>query len=531
MFTAVVVFLVYTTLRNNRNYSQARNRVLMTADQMAADRMTTVPLQTPLEPEPTDAVLNDTDLDTPIDEHRMNCDINIQHLRRVGDQYDLGDKIEYFKRYVRFHRKPIERLSYTKLNQKLLPRSFQTVDLNGGYAFQDCPAPLEVPVTQSPYPAAVELSEFMFAVSTTFKRINDPETSPIKEWAFWLTDSNGNSNGGKMLLQLIDATNAELEEVTSRLARAGIDADVSHSDSRLEMAVRYLGLVPMLYNHRERVNKKWLVMCDDDTYFPNMHALKARFEKYDHKKLLYIGTLSEDIGAIERHGSQAFGGAGVFLSISMAEKITDIFAICRSNTKIKEADSGWGPQGDILLRKCIYENTNVRLTQLWDLWQLDLFGDPAGFYEGGIKPYSVHHFKGGGWHFAYPFQTTKVAHACGEDCSYQRFVTTDNFVISNGFSVAQYPKGIDFDLDQFEGTFHAAPEDRGWNLDWMYGPQRPSMLRTGKKISWELRESHNNPDGSVLQTYIRKANDPRWIENGQPLRTHDGIIELVWIPA
>ncbi|KAM0330776.1 hypothetical protein ACHAQA_003730 [Verticillium albo-atrum] len=531
IFAVIVVFLVCMTIRNNNNYNEARQRVLRTADRMAADRMATVPAQSHLEAEPVEPVLNDTDLDTPVDKHRMTCDINIDHLRQMKEKYGLGDKIEYFKRYVRFHRKPIERKSFTNIGQNFLPRSFQTVDLNGGYTFQECSAPLEVPVTQSPYPAAVELSEFMFAVSTTFQRINDPATSPIKEWAFWLTDSNGNSNGGKMLLQLMDATNAELEEVTTRLARAGIDADVGHSDSRLEMAVRYLGLVPMLYNHRDRITKKWLVMCDDDTYFPNMHALKARFEKYDPNKQLYIGTLSEDVGAIERHGSQAFGGAGVFLSIPMAERITDIFATCRSKTKIKESDSGWGPQGDILLRKCIYENTNVRLTQLWDLWQLDLFGDPAGFYEGGIKPYSVHHFKGGGWHFAYPFQTTKVAHACGEDCSYQRFVTTDNFIISNGFSVAHYPQGIDFDLDQFEGTFHAAPEDRGWNLDWMYGPQRPSLLKTGKKIAWELRESHNNPDGSVQQTYIRKADDARWVENDRPLRTHDGVIELVWIAA
>jgi len=365
----------------------------------------------------------------------------------------------------------------------------------------------------------------MFAVSTTYGRLNDPKTSPIKEWAFWLTDSNGNSNGGKLLLQLVDATSTELEEVTNRLARAGIDADVSHSDSRLEMAVRYLNLVPMLYNHEDSPTKKWLVLCDDDTYFPAMHSMIARFKKYDHNKPLYIGTLSEDIGAIERHGSQAFGGAGVFISRPLAKMITNIHSSCRTKTKIKESDSGWGPQGDILLRKCIYENTNVRLTQLWNLWQLDLYGDPAGFYEGGIKPYSVHHFKGGGWHYAYPFQTTKIAHACGEDCPYQRFVTADNFIISNGFSVAQYPQGIDFDLEQFEGTFFAAPENRGWNLDFMYGPQRPSLLKTGKKIAWELRESHNKEDGSVLQV------DERWRKNDKPLKEKDGVIELVWIPS
>lgn len=476
-------------------------------------------------------VTNGSSLDAPISTHVMNCTIDTEHLRQVRDKYALGNQLEYFKRYVRFTRQPMERQSFTEIQQNFLPEGFRTVDLYGDYHYEGCNNPLEVPVTQSPFPAKVDLHEFMFAVSTTYGRLNDPKTSPIKEWAYWLTDSNGGSNGGKLLLQLIDATSGQLEEVTNRLARAGIDADVSHSDSRLEMAVRYLNLVPMMYKHPDSEARKWLVLCDDDTYFPAMHSLVARFKKYDHTKPLYIGTLSEDVGAIERHGSQAFGGAGVFISRPLAEVVTDVHSICRTRAKIRESDSGWGPQGDILLRKCIYEHTNIRLTQIWDLWQLDLYGDPAGFYESGIKPYSVHHFKGGGWHYAYPFQTTKIAHACGEDCPYQRFVTADNFIISNGFSVAQYPGGIDFDLEQFEATFHAAPEDRGWNLDFMYGPQRPSLLKSGKKISWELRESHNREDGSVLQVYIRRKNDERWTKNGRPLKQNDGVIELVWLPS
>lgn len=524
IFTAVVLFLMCMTLQTNTIY--VRNRVLRTADRMAA-----VSQQAPLDVDQVVPLVNGSDYDAPTSSHVMNCDVDTEHLRQVRDKYALGDQLEYFKRYVRFTRQPVERQSFTNLQQSFLPESFRTVDLSGDYHYEDCNEPLEVPVTQSPFPSSVDLREFMFAVSTTYGRLNDAKTSPIKEWAFWLTDSNGNSNGGKLLLQLVDATTGELEEVTNRLARAGIDADVSHSDSRLEMAVRYLNLVPMLYNHEDSHTKKWLVLCDDDTYFPAMHSMIARFKKYDYNKPLYIGTLSEDIGAIERHGSQAFGGGGVFISRPLAKMISNIHSSCRTKTKIKESDSGWGPQGDILLRKCIYENTNVRLTQLWNLWQLDLYGDPAGFYEGGIKPYSVHHFKGGGWHYAYPFQTTKIAHACGEDCPYQRFVTADNFIISNGFSVAQYPEGIDFDLEQFEGTFYAAPENRGWNLDFMYGPQRPSLLKTGKKIAWELRESHNKEDGSVLQVYIRRKDDERWKKNDKPMKEKDGVIELVWIPS
>ncbi|TQS32674.1 hypothetical protein Golomagni_07004, partial [Golovinomyces magnicellulatus] len=236
---------------------------------------------------------------------------------------------------------------------------------------------------------------------------------------------------------------------------------------------------------------------------------------------MYIGTLSEDYGAIERHGSQAFGGGGVFLSMPLAAKITENYGKCTTDAKIKESNSGWGPQGDIILRKCIYENTDTRLTALWDLWQLDILGDPSGFFEWGIKPLSLHHYRGSGWFEARPFQAAKVALICGEDCAFMRFKTQDDYVIS-GHSIAHYPFGVHFDLNQIEGTIHPAPEDRGYNFDFMLGPARPSLSKTGLKVAWELQESEIRSDGSVLQTYTRKKDDERWrTTKGRPMKTLD----------
>jgi hypothetical protein len=469
--------------------------------------------------------------DAPGSSHIMNCDIDIPHLTRLQQRYRLDEKLQYLKRYVKFSRQPIQRKSLTKLQQDFLPKKFKTVDLKQQYDAETCPEPLNVPVTQSGFPATANASDFMFAVSTTYRRFNESQTSSLDEWSFWLTDNNGYSNGGKLILLLLDATEEQLSDASTRLRNLGIDADVHHSDSKMEMAVRYLTLVPTLYNHPERKNKKWLVTCDDDTYFPSLHALIKKFSTLDHTAPMYVGTLSEDVNAIDRHGSQAFGGAGVFLSVPMAAKVTQMYETCKSDEKIRESNTGWGPQGDILLRKCIYENSEVRLSTVWDLWQLDLYGDPSGFYESGIKPLSLHHYKGGGWHLAHPFEYTKIAHACGEDCSLQRFQTADDFVLSTGFSVAHYPSGIDVNLDQMERTFSAAPEDKGWNLDFMFGPQRRALHKTGRKISWDLQEAVYNEDGSVLQVYIRRKDDWRWVdEDGEPMSKIDGLIELVWIP-
>ncbi|KAL2170695.1 hypothetical protein VTG60DRAFT_4537 [Thermothelomyces hinnuleus] len=461
----------------------------------------------------------------------MTCDYDMDRLRRWQQQFGLQETFEYTKRYIQASRQDIPRRSITRLQQDFLVDAVKVVDVNKEYEAETCPEPLLAPVTKSPYPATANASDFMFGVSTTYQRFTDPRTSPINEWSYWLTDGKGNSNGGKLVLLLVDAQPEELEDAYNKLSSVGIDVDVYRSSSSLIMAVRYLALAPTLYNHPERPRRKWLVVCDDDTFFPSFHALADRFAQYDHERPMYIGTFSEDVNNIERHGPQAFGGAGVFLSRPMAKIIAENFESCRSEQKIQESNTGWGPQGDIMLRNCIYQNSEVKLTLLNDLWQLDIMGDPSGFYESGIKPLSLHHYRGGIWHLAHPFQYTKVAHACGEDCTFQRFQTADGFIISNGYSVAYYPRGIDFDLNQFERTFRAAPEDKGWNLDFRMGPQRPSLHNTGRKIAWELLEATVNPDGSVSQVYVGKHNDSRWTNpDGTPMNHRDGIIEIVWLP-
>ncbi|KAI0484090.1 glycosyltransferase family 31 protein [Xylariaceae sp. FL0804] len=487
---------------------------------------------------PQDVILGDEplagDLDIPpVSDHVMDCSVNSTYMADLKTKYELEDGFQYFKRYVKINREPVSRKTITKLDQEFLPASFKAIDLQNpsNYGKEKCIEPLQVPVPLSPYPQTGNLSDFMFGVSTTYKRFTGEKTSPVNEWIYWLTDGRGNSNGGKLILLLLDATEDEILHARTVLRNAGIDVDVYHADSSMEMAVRYLTLIPTLYNHPDRRKKKWMVSCDDDTFFPSVHALVKKMDAYDPNDMLYIGVLSEDVNNVDRHGSQAFGGAGVFLSMPLAEQITNDYESCKTDEKIFESNSGWGPQGDILLRKCIYEHTDVRLSILHGLYQLDLYGDPSGFYESGAKPISLHHFKGGGWHTALPWEYTKLSHICGEDCALQRFQTSDDFIITAGFSVAHYPHGVNFNLKQMERTFSAAPQDKGWNLDYVLEPQRPSLLKTGRKISWDLQEARLNADNTLNQVYVRKANDWRWVEeNGEPMSRADGVVELVWVP-
>jgi hypothetical protein len=448
--------------------------------------------------------------------------------------------VEYGQRFLKIKQENIERNSITKMKEDLFPKDFQIIDVQSPPSKSDCWTPIEVPVPISKVPKTVDASDLLFGISTTYKRLYDPKISPIREWAHWLTDGKGNSNGAGLILRLVDASDDQISDTSDALRAMGMDVQVFHSNSSIQMAQRYLSLLPALYQDATtRKHRKWLVMCDDDTFFPGMHAVLERLATFNHKSDLYIGTFSEDVNNIQRHGSQAFGGAGVFFTIHMAGVVNDFYDDCSTPEKVAESNTGWGPQGDILLRKCIYENTEVRLTLLPALHQLDIMGDPAGFYESGQAPLSLHHFKGGIWHTAKPYQGAAIIPVCGEACFLQRFLFDDDFVLSNGYSVAYYPRGIQFDLNQMERTFVAAPDDYGWNLDFMMGPGRQSLAKTGRKVAWDLQESIFQKDGSLRQVYIRKANDQRWVERivrddgiveEKRMFELDGILELVWVP-
>ncbi|PFH60378.1 hypothetical protein XA68_11080 [Ophiocordyceps unilateralis] len=459
------------------------------------------------------------------------CSFDASHFTDIKRRYNIDDRFHYFSRTIHFRRsKGLERKAMTLLPQTLLDTTKAiTVDVaeqsNGGAIVGDCSKPLQVQVPVSDLPSTVNASDFMFGISTTYQRLNESRPDIIDDWKYWLTDGSGLSNGAKLYLTLLDASDEQLRDVRVLLRQAGIDASVDRSQDR-DMPVRYINLVPHLYRQEDSRLRKWLVLCDDDTFFPSMHSLVQRLSSFDHTRELYIGTLSEDVGAVERHGSQAFGGAGVFLSLPMAKRIAESIGSCASMDKVNEA--GW--QGDKLLRNCIYENSDTRLVLLPDLWQLDIRGDPSGFYEWGQKPLSLHHYRGGGWHTARPAQFSKIAYVCGEDCILQRFQTADNFILS-GHSVAYYPAGITFDTSQVERTFGALQE-KSWNFDFVFGPQRPPLKSRGHKVAWEIQGSEVRPDGSVLQTYLRKKDRVRWEGVGsQQMGELDSVVELLWRPS
>jgi len=190
------------------------------------------------------------------------------------------------------------------------------------------------------------------------------------------------------------------------------------------------------------------------------------------------------------------------------------------------------------LYNCLHTKTDITLTYLPLLHQEDQFGDPSGFYESGQQPLSLHHYKS--WHHFSPSTAHIVSDACGLDCVLQRFQFTDNYIISNGYSVALYPRGIDFDPLLMEGTFNhgkaevdESEEEKVFGevvFSYSFGMTRKSLSGTGRKRSWELLGAQKEGDGRVRQVYVKHRSDKRWIGEGEKEPERDSVLVLTWIP-
>ena len=450
-------------------------------------------------------------------------------VKQVLKQNKIGPEIEYAARTIRYVPDAPTRKPMTHVNQNLLPNSFKNITIS---QYSKFPAGrlLDLHVKQSPRPDQVDASSLIFGVSTTYGRFTAENTSPVKEWERWLTDGHGRSNGASLILALFNTSETELNDASSKLASVGINATVLPSSITLDMPGRYVDLVSMLYNHPDSENKKYFALVDDDTFFPYMGELLRTLSRFNPDKEHYIGTFTERTDwMIGNKAPFAYGGGGIFLTKPVASKIANL--PCLELDEQGRYKIG-GDQGDRLLYNCLHEYTDVTLTYLPDLHQEDQFGDASGFYESGQQPLSLHHYKS--WHQLHPDRTHIVADACGEDCVLQRFQFNDNFIISNGYSIAEYPYGIDFDPLQVEGTFNYGddtdPEFGEVVFSYSFGQLRKSLNKTGRKRQWELLAAKKDGDARAKQIYLKRRGDSRWRKEGEPGPERDSIVVLTWIP-
>ncbi|KAL8972581.1 MAG: hypothetical protein Q9183_000474 [Haloplaca sp. 2 TL-2023] len=449
------------------------------------------------------------------------CPDTLDWLLPLGLTYP----VKYARRDIVVNPTPkAKRLSVTKLAGPLFP-DFQTIDLTDDTKVQlkQCQDPLVLDVPElSKRPA--NASHIIFGISTTLARLDDSVPSLLR----WLP----NTHAKLLVIAIKDddvpdesknrfhpADNADMSALQTRMRKLGIDVTIVHPLSKHHFfSQRYFSLVRAMYDNR-RLHTEWICFVDDDTFFLSMPALVEMLAKFNPQEQHYVGALSEDWWSVTRYGMMGFGGAGVFLSIALAEVVNSRYQDCQ--------DRSHTSAGDIRLRECISWHTRTKLTNILDLHQIDIHNDLSGIYESGRLPLSLHHWKGGGPDGnGYPLHTMHlVADVCG-DCILQRWQFGADLLLTNGFSIATYPKGgvKGLDLEKMEETWdHPSIVEGSVNVngvDHSLGPTRPKLNLTTEKIQYRLVDAAA-VEGGVRQSYFRAGVDGNI----------DTLLELVWTKA
>lgn len=455
-------------------------------------------------------------------EKESECTENLEWL----EHYQFTYPIQYVSRDIFTKPAPNgERPSLSVIDEPLFG-DFSPVDLKQSQkiTYEKCAPPLtlEVPRGKVQHPDA---SNMIFALQTTMTRLKDT----VKHLERWLPHTNArlyamviDEAEGQFGLEEVVAKYAEMRALEKEFRLRGMNTTlirpVHEEDS---FPQRYFSLVNVMYEHVDDLTE-WLVVIDDDTFFPSLFDLLEMLSPYDYTEEQYLGSLSEDWWAVNQYGYMGFGGAGVFLSVPMAKMINDHADECRENLRTSA--------GDISIMECIYRFSETKLTPIPTLHQVDMQGDLAGFYESGRQMLSLHHWKEGSM-VGYKLDIEKmhlVANIC-DSCFLQRWLFPNELVLTNGFSIVQYPEesiagykvgenlgsgigngDLTLNLDEMEETWNGKI-----NVRHSLAPTR-ERIPDEFKVSYKLLDSVivdcgrqcSGKQGEVVrQLYFKKEND------------------------
>ncbi|XXG99027.1 RNA methyltransferase tRNA(m5U54)methyltransferase [Hypoxylon texense] len=505
------------------------------------------------------------------------------YLRYLAREYGLSNEIPFFARRIQPKFDSRSRKSMTEISQvPFMPRDFQRIRTDDERL--DLRAerpPLRLSVAQrSPRPDGVNASALLFGISTSYDRLVYGNASLMADWARWLTGGEGTSNGAGLVLTLHRASGAEVESISSRLREAGIDAVVLPADGTHDSAARYLDLAGLLARRKdellnEGLQKKFLALVDDDVFFPSLGKLLERLGKFDARKKAYIGLPSERSDwTVENNVTLTYGGGAVIFTPPMADAVAQLPCVNKTaaasprDGEYHAEGSGTG-QWDERLYTCIAEHTDEKLHILPSLYTPgdDLYGLRTG-YEGGVPPLALHHYK----HRRRfdPGKAHLVASLCGEACFLQRFFfRRGGWVLVNGYSVSQYPDGVDV-LPAAKGiSILLQKQDGGAATDANGDTKNENRIKVGDRLSfdkqddarkrvdarkvvswagakrtWRLLDSRRGAAGEVWQAYVKRrgsssvplyGDEDDWVPE-DTVHTQDGpsdvdsVIVLIWEP-
>lgn len=346
-----------------------------------------------------------------------------------------------------------------------------------------------------------DTSILSIGIATKLDRLNDS----IPQISHWL------SNSGASLYVLVPEDDFTANKTAIEETMRDLKMKVTISRTDLDTSHAYFSLVNHVYESRTE-STQWVALFDDDTFVPSLPQLASHLTKgYDATQQKLVGALTDSFHQVNTWGLIPFGGGGIFLSVPLAARLSSpkVYNDCINSEQV---------QGDGILNECLRKYSYVRPTYDPELNQMDIRGDPSGMFESGRRMLTIHHWKT--WFNVDMPKVAKVSEACGDEGILMRFNFTDGVVLTNGYSIVEYPKGYEkINFEGVEKTWEGPAEDFLHRI----GPLR-EPLSIQEKRSYKMVDTVVDGRG-ILQTYIFKAPVD---ENTQNKKGADGVIELVW---
>ena len=457
---------------------------------------------------------------------------NLTFVRRL---LDLKGPIDYQCRTIQTKQKVgLSRSRMQSVDERIFQEAFHVGSAQDEKVkLPDC-QPIGLPVPQFKTNDDVNTSSLFFGAATTLDRLN--ASAPY--WARWLKDTEAS------MVVVIHwdpenepgITTPEQQRAMSKWAE--VDRNLRDYGLNVTM-VPYMGFGEGTHkvddNHQRRhlsiaqamksmkqSYHEWFVIIDDDTFFVSLPKLLDTLAQFDSQKPHFLGQLTESRFHLHAAAYMAYGGAGVFLTAPVLDLINKHYSSCVQRPRDNHDVDPRPPGGDMLLKFCIEEEdgtSEVALELLPGLHQIDLHGDPWGWYESGITHLlTLHHFNT----FAvFPVLDASLVTDVCADCFLQRYRFQDDTIFTNGASIVKYLNGIDhIPFHKVEQTFESeGPEDF---ID-SFGELRPKLTEGVGKRSWRFETAIKTEDGSVRQFYVARANKRSGVE-GRP----DSVYEMIF---
>ncbi|KAI9841387.1 MAG: hypothetical protein M1837_000719 [Sclerophora amabilis] len=426
-----------------------------------------------------------------------HCRFNLTPIAQLS----AAPTVEYAQHHIRARSEsPADRKTLALLDGGLRP-TFSPVNVTEVFEPETCGEPIELPMPRSSISTRKDASSLVFGMATTVERLRRNH-GHMRHWM-------SHSKASIVAVVEEDPTASDLE---ADWRREGIQIAITTSDASFQD--RLIGLLNTTYSYAvsNGLPTEWVILTDDDTFFPSIPRLLSRLARYDHREPFYIGGLSEpriDFGLI---GCFAFGGGGMVFSMPLIEELAPHVDDCIKNTG--------APGGDWRIGQCVYRYTRTRLTTEWGLHQLDLTGDIGGLFESGFSPLSLHHWRGWkGWKDIPMDKVGLVSPISGSENLFNRWASADGqWIFTNGFSIVQYADGIRPDMSKMELTFNGEMEA----FEHALGPFRPKLEPDEEKTSYlfvhaleddlAVRQYYAHHDGDVIDRVIELV----WLKDGKP---------------